>query len=97
MAKSEKNEELVTSLKKIVTLIKGGNIDEGYRGYAGLFASPAFAEYRPEDQRQALRLMVLKKSPPAPTDAILDAHRVALARIKALVETRSLRTTSSSV
>jgi hypothetical protein len=90
-AKSEpfvgKNEELVTSLKKIVTLIKGGNVDEGYRGYAGLFSSRAFAEYRPEDQRQALRLMVLKKAPPAPTEAILDAHRVALPRIKALVET----------
>jgi len=40
-----------------------------------LFAGPAFAGYRVEDQRQALQLMVLMKNAPKPTTAAMrEAH-----------------------
>lgn len=60
--------------------------DAGYEGYCELFASSAFAGYRAEDQRQALRLMVVAKSAPRlPTAAMTGAHRAALAPLTQLV------------
>jgi hypothetical protein len=80
-----RNETLVAALKKIVTLSKAGRAAEAYQEYANLFSSSAFAEYDADDQRQALKLMVLAKSHPA-EDAVASAHKAALPRIKALVE-----------
>jgi hypothetical protein len=82
---SKRNEELVTALKKILTLSKNGRADDAYREYAALFSSDAFAKYRPADRRHALRLMVLAKSHPAAADEVKAAHRAALPRIDALV------------
>ena len=80
-----KNDALIAAVKQIVGLIKKGSMDQAYREYAGLFSSEAFAECRPEAQRHALKLMVLGKTPPT-TDAVLDAHRAALVRLKSLVD-----------
>jgi len=85
-AGKERNEALVAALKKIVGLAKVGSSDEAYREYSVLFSSSAFAKYRPEDQRQALRLMILKKTPPASSDAVLDAHRAAALRLQDLLD-----------
>ncbi|MBX3226147.1 MAG: hypothetical protein KIT84_28760 [Labilithrix sp.] len=81
-----RNEALVGALKKIMTLSKNGRGGEAYQEYATLFGSDAFAEYKAEDQRQALRLMVLAKSHPADKDAVLAAHEAALPRIQAMLE-----------
>jgi hypothetical protein len=55
------NEALVKSVKEIAAASKAGNTEGAYQGYRDLFASEAFAGYRVEDQRQALRLMILAK------------------------------------
>jgi hypothetical protein len=80
------NEELVRSIKDIVGRAKSGDADGAYRGYRDLFASPAFAAYRVEDQRQALQLMVLMKGAPKPaTPAMLEAHGAARGLLTSLV------------
>lgn len=69
------NTELVQSIKDIVGRAKNGDADGAYQGYRDLFAGPAFAGYRVEDQRQALQLMVLMKNAPKPaTAAMREAH-----------------------
>jgi hypothetical protein len=79
------NEELVRSVKEIVGLAKN-DLEGGYRGYRDLFANAAFASYRPEDQRQALRLMVMMKGAPSPpTPAMVEAHSAALGPLTELV------------
>lgn len=81
------NEALVQRVKAIVALARGGDADGAYRGYKELFASPEFGTFAPEDQRQALRLMILAKkgAPHVPTPAVLEAHRAALEPLTALV------------
>ena len=81
------NETLVQTIKAVVALGKDGDIDGVYRGYRDLFAAPAFLGYRVEDQRQALRLMIMMKGAPAiPTPAMVEAHRAALVPLKQIVE-----------
>ncbi len=80
------NEALVRSVKEIVALAKSGDSDGSYRGYRDLFASAEFATYRAEDQRQALRLMVLAKGVKGPpTAAMLEAYRAAVGPLTGLV------------
>ena len=81
------NEELVRSVKEIIGRAKSGDTDGAYRGYRDLFASPAFAGYRMEDQRQALQLMVLMKGAPRPaTPTMVEAHRAAQGPLTELVK-----------
>jgi hypothetical protein len=82
-----KNEAFVEAVKKIVLVLKSGRTDEGYAQYAELLSSHAFAEYRPDDQRQALKLLLLAKAPPSRSDAVLRAYKIALTRIQTLVDT----------
>jgi hypothetical protein len=84
-----RNQVLVGALKKIALLSRNGRTDEAYREYATLFSSAAFSDYRPDDQRAALKLMVLAKSPPAANDVIREAHRAALGRIETLIKAMS--------
>jgi hypothetical protein len=84
-----RNEALVGALKKIFTLARAGRVEEAYRKYAELYASEAFAGYPVDDQREALRVMVHAKSHPQNSDAVVDAHRAALLRIKALVDSQA--------
>jgi hypothetical protein len=82
------NKELGQAIKDIVTRAKGGDIDGAYHGYRDLFASEAFRNFRPEDQRQALRFMVFMDGAPKPmTPSMLEAHRVAAGRLTELVST----------
>jgi hypothetical protein len=84
------NEQLIATIKQIAAVWKTGNNDAGYDAYRDLFESPAFPSYRPQDQRQALRLMVLAKAPPGhPTAAMIAAHRAALVPLTELVSTES--------
>lgn len=81
-----RNEALVGILKRVALLVRNGRAEEAYSQYAELFASGPFADYRPDDQRQALRLMLVPKTPPATkSEAVLDAHRAAATRLEALV------------
>lgn len=80
------NETLVAAVKSILTLAKTGRSDEAYAGYAQLFGDPAFTGYRPEDQRQALKLMVLAKGLPVnPPPPMVTAFKRALGPLQALV------------
>lgn len=80
------NEALVNAVKQIVALSKNGDADGAYAGYGALFSGAEFSTYRPEDQRQALKLMILAKGVPStPTPAMIDAHRAALGPLTELV------------
>jgi hypothetical protein len=80
------NDALIESVKRIMAKAKESGLEAGYQGYRELFASTAFAGYRVEDQRQALKLMVLMKGAPnPPTPAMTEAHRAALGLLIALV------------
>jgi hypothetical protein len=80
------NESLVQTIKQIVALAREGNLDESYKRYAQLFGSREFAQHKPEDQRQALRLMILAKGvPETATPRMLEAHRAAIAALTQLV------------
>ena len=79
-------ETLVQTVKEIVTHAKAGRLDAAYAGYRALFAGPDFQKERPEDQRQALKLMVLAKGVPEPASpAMVEAHRAAIVPLTELV------------
>jgi hypothetical protein len=79
-------EQLLSALSAIVALAKGGRVEDAYRDYAALCGSPLFADQSPEEQRQALKLLVVLAVPAIRSDAMRDAHRAALDRARALVE-----------
>jgi len=82
------NEALVQAVKEIVALSKSGDREGSYFGYRDLFASAEFETYRPEDKRQALRLMLMTKGAPnVLTPAMTEAHRAALGPLTELVST----------
>jgi hypothetical protein len=81
------NEVLRQAVKGIMALGKEGKLDEAYAGYKALFESPDFGSYKLEDQRQALKLMILAKgAPDKATPAVIEAHRAAIAPLQALVD-----------
>src|SRR5262249_12022643 len=80
------NETLVQALKAIVANAKAGQLDAAYAGYRDLFAQSDFLQYRPDDQRQALKLLILAKgAPDPPTTAMVEAHRAAIVPLTELV------------
>ena len=79
-------EALVAAVKNIMALARAGQLDDAYRGYVRLFTAPDFLNNRPEDQRQALRLMIVAKGVPnPPSQAMLEAHRATLGPLTELV------------
>jgi hypothetical protein len=81
------NEALVSAVKRAITLAKN-DLDQAYLAYRDIFVDPVFQSYRPEDQRQALKLMVLAKNAPRkPTPAMLEAHRAAVPPLTEMVST----------
>jgi hypothetical protein len=81
------NDTLVQAIKAVVARAKDGDIEGAYAGYRDLFAAAPFVDYRVEDQRQALRLMIMMKGAPGtPTPAMVEAHRAAIPPLKRIVE-----------
>ena len=58
---------LKAAVKSAIGLARETRWDEFYSVYGQLFASPEFPQNKPEDQRQALKLMIMTKGLPAPT------------------------------
>jgi hypothetical protein len=80
------DQALVDAVKAIVSSVRAGDRKGGYAGYKALFASDAFRRYPPNDQRQALRLMIHAKGAPAPpTPEMVEAHRSAIEPLTELV------------
>lgn len=81
------NEALVRTIKEIIAAGRAGTIDDSYDGYRKLFSDAVFVDSEPADRRQALKLMILAKSPPRPaTAAMIEAHRAAIAPLTELVQ-----------
>ena len=79
-------EVFVAEVKRIVGLMRGGEPDSANTAFGELFASPLFADQRPEDRRQAFKLLVLaKRSGEAPA-TLIEALRAANGPLEALVE-----------
>jgi hypothetical protein len=78
-------EALVGAVKEIVTLARSGDAEGSFDGYKALFERPDFSENRPEDQRQALKLLVLAKRTGAKSEKLVEAHRSAIAPLTDLV------------
>lgn len=82
------NEALKDAVKGIIAAGKEGRLDDAYHGYRKLFDSPDFSTYRPEDQRQVLRLMIHAKGPQTQNSsaAKIEAHRSAITPLRLLVD-----------
>lgn len=81
-------EALVSAVKTIMAQSRGGDVEGSYDGYAQLYASPEFGANKPEDQRQALKLLILAKRPSsAVTPKLIEAHRAAIPALTELVST----------
>lgn len=80
-----KNVELAKALRLIFNTARSGRTEYAYGKLAELFSSAAFAGYEPDEQRQALRLMVHARNPPK-EEFVLAANRAALGHLKKLAE-----------
>jgi hypothetical protein len=79
--------ELVAAVKAIMGNARAGDLSAAYAGYKSLFGGPVFAACEPSEKRQALRLMVHAKGvPDPPTAPMVEAFRVALPALQALVK-----------
>jgi hypothetical protein len=79
-------EALVAAVKNAVALSRAGKHEEAFVAYGALYQSPTFMENRPEDQRQALKLLILAKRPGMKnTENLYAAHRAALEPLTELV------------
>jgi hypothetical protein len=79
-------EALVAAVKNAVGLTRAGKHEEAFVAYGKLFAMRGFMENRAEDQRQALKLLILAKRPGVKTtESLLNAHRAALEPLTELV------------
>jgi hypothetical protein len=86
MVRAVSKDDLVKHIKVIVGLAREGKLDEAYAGYQAIFSDPGFLTQRPEDQRQALKLMVhAKVHLREPSEAMIEAHRAALMPLTELV------------
>ncbi len=78
-------EVLVAAVKDAVTLARSGDADGSYEVYKALFERPEFRDNRPEDKRQALKLLILAKRTGPKSDKLIEAHRSAIAPLTELV------------
>jgi hypothetical protein len=82
-------EALVSAVKQIMSQSRSGDVEGSYEGYANLYRMPEFTANKPEDQRQALKLLILAKRHGNPSEKLIDAHRAAIAPLTELVSTIS--------
>lgn len=80
-------EALVSAVKQIMSQSRGGDVEGSYGSYQRLFSSPEFAANKPEDQRQALKLLILAKRHGAASAGLVEAHRSAIPALTELVST----------
>jgi hypothetical protein len=80
-------EALVGAVKTIMSTARGGDVEKSYDGYKDLFSQPWFTQNKPEDMRQALKLLVLAKRTGQPSAKLLDAMRAAIGPLTELVST----------
>ena len=80
-------EALVGAVKTIMATARGGDAEKSYDGYKELFSQPWFTQNKPEDMRQALKLLVLAKRTGAPSPKLIEAHRAAIPALTELVST----------
>lgn len=80
-------EALVNAVKQISAQSRAGDLEGAYDGYARLFGSAEFSANKPEDQRVALRLLILAKRQGQPTSRLIEAHRAAIPALTELVST----------
>ena len=78
-------EALVGAVKEIVTLARSGDAEASFDGYSALFSRPDFVDGQPQDQRQALKLLVLAKRTGPKSEKLIAAHRAAIAPLTDLV------------
>jgi len=78
------NQALVDAIKKIVSSGKNGDADGANAQWSALFTSPDFAAHRPEDQRQALKFLIMAKRTGRPSPSLVEVHRAALVPLTAL-------------
>ena len=79
------SEELVQTVKLIVSQARAGKAEEAYAGYRALFSDPVFVTYPAEDQRRVLNLMVhAKKQGNMPPAHVIEAHRAAIGPLSEL-------------
>lgn len=76
---------LKESLKHALAAAKEGRFDEAFGQFATVFGSGSFGSMRPDDQRQALKLMFFGKQPNATNEEAKTAYRVTLPILQALV------------
>jgi hypothetical protein len=82
-------ELLVAAVKDIVTLSRSGDAEGAFDAFKALFERPEFIDNRPEDQRQALKLLILAKRTGPKSDKLIDAHRSAIVPLTELVSKHS--------
>lgn len=80
-------EALVSAVKTIMAQSRAGDVEGSYDGYAKLYTSPEFTANKPEDQRQALKLLILAKRYGQPSAKLVEAHRAAIPALTELVST----------
>jgi hypothetical protein len=80
-------EALVGAVKQIVAIARSGDTEKSYEGYKDLFEAPWFTQNKPEDMRQALKLLVLAKRTGQASEKCIDAHRSAIGPLTELVST----------
>jgi len=79
---------LASAVKAIVRAAREGDLETAYAGYRDLFASDMFRTQRPEDQRQALGLMLRATDGiHKPSETQTAAHRAAIGPLTELVST----------
>lgn len=82
-------EFLVGAVKQCMAQSRGGDVEGSYDGYGKLFAAPEFLQNRPEDMRQALKLLILAKRFGTPSQKLIEAHRAAIPALTELVSTHN--------
>src|SRR5262245_33157238 len=80
-------EALVGAVKQIMAQQRGGDVEGAQEAYGRLYASAEFAANKPEDQRQALKLLILAKRHGTPSPKLIEAHRAAIPALTELVST----------
>lgn len=80
-------EALVGAVKTIMATARAGDAEKSYDGYKELFSQPWFTQNKPEDMRQALKLLVLAKRTGTPSPKLIEAHRAAIPALTELVST----------